>query len=69
MGTKIDVLVIGAGSIRVNSAYFLAERGIKVTLLDKDDVCSSTSCGNASLLFPSHSLPLSSPGVIPQGIK
>ena len=69
MGTKTDILVIGAGSIGVNSAYFLAERGLKVTLLDKDDVCASTSWGNAGLLVPSHSLPLASPGVISQGLR
>ena len=67
--TKTEVLVIGAGSIGVNSAHFLTERGFKVTLLDKDDVCSSTSWGNAGLLVPSHSLPLASPGVISQGIR
>ena len=69
VGTKTDILVIGAGSIGVNSAYFLAERGLKVTLLDKDDVCASTSWGNAGLLVPSHSLPLASPGVISQGLR
>ena len=69
MTAKTDVVVIGAGSIGVNSAYFLAERGLKVTLLDKDDVCSSTSWGNAGLLVPSHSLPLASPGVISQGLR
>ena len=69
MTAKTDVVVIGAGSIGVNSAYFLAERGLKVTLLDKDDVCSATSWGNAGLLVPSHSLPLASPGVISQGLR
>ena len=41
MTSKTDVVVIGAGSIGVNSAYFLAEQGYHVTLLDKDDVCDS----------------------------
>ena len=39
--TKTEVLVIGAGSIGVNSAHFLTERGFKVTLLDKDDVINA----------------------------
>lgn len=63
------VLVIGAGSIGVNSAYFLAERGVKVTLLDKGDVCHGSSWGNSGLIVPSHSIPLASPGVIWQGIR
>ncbi len=69
MTSKTDVVVIGAGSIGVNSAYFLAEQGYHVTLLDKDDVCAGSSWGNAGLIVPSHSLPLASPGVISQGIR
>lgn len=61
------VLVVGAGSIGVNSAYFLAKSGAKVTLLDKADVCAGASWGNAGLI--GHGIPLPSPGVVWQGIR
>ncbi len=64
-----DVLVIGAGSIGVCSSYFLAEQGAKVTLIDRGDVCSGCSYGNAGMIVPSHSIPLAAPGVIWQGLK
>ena len=64
-----SVIVIGAGVIGVCSAYFLAEKGMRVTLVDQDDVCSGSSYGNAGLLVPSHSVPLAAPGVIWQGLR
>jgi len=66
---KPSVIVIGAGSIGVCSAYFLARKGAKVTLLDRGDVCSGSSWGNAGLVVPSHSVPLAAPGVIWQGLR
>lgn len=57
------VLVIGAGSIGVNAAYFLADCGASVTLLDKGDTCEGSSWGNAGLIVPSHSIPFATPGV------
>ena len=64
-----DVLVIGAGSIGVCSCYFLAEQGAKVTLIDRAEVCSGCSYGNAGMIVPSHSIPLAAPGVIWQGLR
>ena len=69
MTGKPDAIVIGAGAIGVCSAYYLAERGLTVTLVDRDDVCAGCSYGNAGLLVPSHSVPLASPGVIWQALR
>jgi D-amino-acid dehydrogenase len=63
------VVVIGAGVIGVTSAYYLAQDGWDVTLLDKGDVCAGSSYGNAGLIVPSHVVPLAAPGVWRQGLR
>jgi D-amino-acid dehydrogenase len=63
------VVVIGGGVIGVTSAYYLAQEGFAVTLLDKGEVCSGSSHGNAGLIVPSHIVPLAAPGVWWQGVK
>ena len=68
-GDRNDVLVIGGGAIGVASAYYLARRGAAVTLVEKGEICSGCSYGNAGLLVPSHSVPLAAPGVVAQGLK
>ncbi len=64
-----DVLVIGGGVIGVCSAYYLAERGCRVVLIDQDEICSGASWGNAGFVCPSHAVPLAAPGVIGQAIR
>jgi D-amino-acid dehydrogenase len=66
---RSDVLVIGGGIIGVCTAYYLAERGVKVTLVERDEICSGASYGNAGLVVPSHSVPLSAPGIVAKGLK
>ncbi len=66
---RSDVLVIGGGIIGVCTAYYLAERGIKVTLVERDEICSGASYANAGLVVPSHSVPISAPGVVAKGLK
>ncbi|MCP4220775.1 MAG: FAD-dependent oxidoreductase, partial [bacterium] len=50
-------------------AFYLNEIGKKVTVVDKGDICSGSSYGNAGLIVPSYSIPLAAPGVISQGLK
>ena len=59
-----DVLVVGGGVIGVCTAYSLAERGVNVRLVERGQICSGCSHGNAGWIFPSHSMPLPAPGVI-----
>ncbi len=66
---KIDVLVIGGGVIGVCAAYYLAQAGRKVTLVEKGEICSGCSYGNAGLVSPSHAIPLAAPGVWQKGLK
>jgi len=64
-----DVLIVGGGVIGVSTAYFLAQKGASVTLIEKGDVAAGSSYGNAGLVCPCHSIPLPAPGALTQGIK
>ena len=66
---KTETLVIGGGAIGICCAYYLHRLGKNVTVVEKDDICSGSSYGNAGLIVPSYSMPLAAPGVISQGIK
>ena len=69
MNRKTETLVIGAGAIGICCAFYLNQRGKDVAVIDKGDICSGSSHGNAGLIVPSHSIPLAAPGVIAQGLK
>jgi D-amino-acid dehydrogenase len=64
------VVIIGAGVIGLCSAYYLARRGHRVTVLDRQperrDGCSF---GNAGMIVPSHFVPLAAPGMVALGMK
>ena len=64
-----DVLIIGGGIIGVSAAYFLARAGVSVTVIEKGEVGRGCSYGNAGLICPGHSTPISAPGVLTQGLK
>ena len=69
MNHKTETLVIGGGAIGICCAYYLHGLGKKVTVVEKNDICSGSSYGNAGLIVPSHSIPLAAPGAILQGLK
>ena len=69
MDKREDVLVIGGGVIGICAAYFLQKAGRQVTLLERDDVCSACSFGNAGWVVPSHSVPLAAPGVTMRALR
>jgi len=66
---NVDVLIIGGGAIGVTSAYYLLQQGKAVTLLEKGEIGSGSSYGNAGLIVPSYSIPLAAPGVLTRGLK
>lgn len=68
-GRDVDVMVVGAGVIGVCSAWFLQQAGARVLLVDKAQVCSGASYGNAGLIVPSHSVPLAEPAALAQGLR
>lgn len=63
-----SVLVVGGGVIGVCSAYFLAQEGFDVALVEQGDVAAGSSYGNAGLITPSDSLPLPAPGTLTKGL-
>ena len=69
MNSQQDVVIIGGGVIGVCSAYYLAQKGIQVTLIEKGEIASGCSYGNGGLIVPSHSVPLASPGALENGLR
>jgi len=49
--------------------YFLAQKGIQVTLIEKDEIASGCSYGNGGLIVPSDAVPLASPGALGNGLR
>lgn len=64
-----DVLIIGAGAIGVCSAYYLHQRGYRVSLIDRGEISAGASKENAGLIVPSHCIPFASRGAIRYGLK
>ncbi|RIK31924.1 MAG: FAD-dependent oxidoreductase [Anaerolineae bacterium] len=69
MDSKPDILIIGGGVIGVCSAYYLVQKGVQVTLIEKDEIASGCSYGNGGLIVPSHSVPLASPSALGSGLR
>ena len=69
MNSHYDVAIIGGGVIGVCSAYYLVQKGSKVLLIEKDEIASGCSYGNAGLIVPSYAVPLASPGALGNGLR
>lgn len=69
MSQKSDILIIGGGAIGLCTAYYLAERGLSVTLVERNEIGTACSDKNAGLIAPSHIIPLAAPGIVAQGVK
>ena len=69
MSERFDVAIVGGGVIGVASADLLAARGVRVVLLERGEVASGASYGNAGWISPSHGTPLPAPGVIRQALR
>jgi D-amino-acid dehydrogenase len=67
--SSADVFIIGGGVIGVCTAYYLAEQGARVTLVEQGQIAAGSSYGNAGLIVPSHSIPLANPGALASGLK
>ena len=63
------VVVAGGGIIGLCTAYYLKKAGHDVLIIDRGDLKSGTSFGNAGYVSPSHFIPLASPGIIAKGMK
>lgn len=57
MNKTSDVIIIGAGIMGCASAYYLAKRGVKATVLEQGDVARGASGRNGSAVSYSNRLP------------
>jgi D-amino-acid dehydrogenase len=60
---QADVVVLGAGIVGVSTAIAARERGLSVILVDRREVGSETSYGNAGVLSSGSILPLNKPSL------
>ena len=67
-GRKGRVLVVGGGVIGLCTAYYLTRAGAQVLLLERDEIGSGASSGNAGAVAPGHG-PMARPGRILQALK
>lgn len=63
------VAVVGAGMVGLATAWFLQERGVSVTVLDREGVAAGSSWGNAGWLTPGIATPLPEPAVLRYGLR
>ncbi|HJT16810.1 MAG TPA: FAD-dependent oxidoreductase [Thermoanaerobaculia bacterium] len=64
------IAVIGGGVIGLCTAYFCAQRGHRVTVIDRGSESDlNCSYGNAGMITPSHFVPLAAPGAIRVALK
>ena len=63
------VAIVGAGMVGLATAWFLQERGVEVTVIDRDDVAAGSSWGNAGWLTPGLATPLPEPAVLKYGLR
>lgn len=68
-GRPQQVGVVGAGMVGLATAWFLQQRGVEVTVFDRDHVASGASWGNAGWLPPAITTPLPEPAVLRYGLR
>lgn len=64
-----SAVVVGAGVVGLSTAWFLQERGVTVTVLDKAEVAAGASWGNAGWLSPALAVPLTEPATLRYGVR
>jgi D-amino-acid dehydrogenase len=66
----VKVIILGSGVIGVSTAYYLAQAGHQVTVMDRrDGAALETSFANAGEVSPGYSSPWAGPGVPLKAIK
>jgi D-amino-acid dehydrogenase len=64
------IVIIGAGMVGLSTAYYCAQRGFTVTVIERNAAQrDGTSFGNAGMIVPSHFTPLAAPGMVALGLK
>ena len=66
----MQVIILGSGVIGVTSAYYLAKKGAKVTVIDRQpNPAQETSFANAGQVSPGYSTPWAAPGIPLKAMK
>ncbi|MFD5830695.1 NAD(P)/FAD-dependent oxidoreductase [Lentzea sp. NPDC060358] len=68
-GGPRSAVVVGAGVVGLSTAWFLQERGVEVTVVDRTGVAAGASWGNAGWIAPGLAIPLNEPAVLRYGLK
>jgi D-amino-acid dehydrogenase len=64
------VVIIGGGIVGCSAAIYAAQKGHRVTLLDRvSEEHLNCSFGNAGMVTPSHLIPIASPGMVSLGLR
>lgn len=69
IGNPRSAVVVGAGIVGLSTAWFLQERGVEVTVVDRAGVAAGASWGNAGWISPGLTIPLNEPGVLRYGLR
>ena len=64
-----SAIVVGAGIVGLSTAWFLQERGVSVTVVDRVGVAAGASWGNAGWIAPSLSFPLNDPRMLRYALR
>ena len=62
-GSRSDVTILGAGIVGVCCALALQERGLSVTIIDRNEPGQGASYGNAGVISPWSCVPQCLPGL------
>ncbi|MFD7657500.1 NAD(P)/FAD-dependent oxidoreductase [Actinosynnema sp. NPDC059797] len=68
-GGPRSAVVVGAGIVGLSTAWFLQERGVAVTVVDRTAVAAGASWGNAGWIAPGLAIPLNEPSVLRYGLR
>ncbi|RKT55135.1 NAD(P)/FAD-dependent oxidoreductase [Saccharothrix australiensis] len=68
-GGPRSAVVVGAGIVGLSTAWFLQERGVEVTVIDRTGVAAGASWGNAGWIAPGLAIPLNEPSVLRYGLR
>jgi D-amino-acid dehydrogenase len=68
MGPR-SAIVVGAGIVGLSTAWFLQERGVSVTVVDRTGVAAGASWGNAGWIAPALSAPLNDPRTLRYALR
>jgi D-amino-acid dehydrogenase len=68
-GGPQSAIVVGAGIVGLSTAWFLQERGVSVSVVDRTGVAAGASWGNAGWIAPALSIPLNEPRMLSYGLR